>query len=314
MTAPALPRHGRRLRLSRAALRDNVAGYLFIAPWIVGFVLFEIGPVLAAVYLSLTNYDLLTVADFVGLRNYQQMFGRDPLFWHSLRITAVYSVVSVLMQTLLGIGIALLLNARINGIVVYRTVFYLPSVVSGVAVSYMWIWVLSPEAGVLNRLLRYLGIEGPNWLFSMEWALPTFILMSLWGLGGGMVLYLAGLQGVSTELYEAAALDGAGRWPKLWHITVPMISPVIFFNVVVGIIGSFQVFTSAYIISGGQGGPANATLFLVLYLFRQGFEFFRMGYAATISWLLFLIVLAFTALQFQMARRWVHYEGSVRDP
>ncbi|HEY3078701.1 MAG TPA: sugar ABC transporter permease [Chloroflexota bacterium] len=289
---------------------ENVAGFLFISPWLARFFLYEAGPVLAAMYLSLTNYDLLTGADFTGLRNYQLMFGRDPLFWHTLRITAIYSVVGVLLQTLLGIALALLLNARIRGITVYRTIFYLPSVVSGVAVSYMWLWVLNPEGGILNTLLSYVGIVGPNWLFSLEWALPTFILMSLWGLGGGMILYLAGLQGVSTELYEAAALDGAGSWSKFWHITVPMISPVIFFNVVIGMINSFQVFTGSYIMT--RGGPANATLFYVLYLYRHAFENFRMGYASALAMVLFMIILSLTILSFRLSSRLVYYEGRSR--
>src|SRR5438128_551254 len=271
---------------------EHTVGFLFISPWIIGFLLFEAGPVLAAMYLSLTNYDLLTTADFVGLRNYQRMFGQDPLFWLTLKTTAIYSVASVGLHIVFGLCLALLLNQNVRGIALYRTIYYLPAVISGVAVAYMWIWVLNPEGGIVNSLLGYVGIKGPNWLFSTEWALPSFILMSLWGLGSGMVLYLAGLQGVPTELYETAALDGAGPLAKVWYITIPMISPVIFFNFVVGMISSFQVFTSAYVMT--NGGPANATLFYVLNLYRNAFQNFRMGYAAALGVVLFVIVLLLT--------------------
>jgi multiple sugar transport system permease protein len=288
-------------------LAENVAGFLFISPWIIGFLLFEAGPILAAMYLSLTNYDLLTTAGFVGWSNYERMFTRDPLFWHSLRVTAIYSIASVALSTVFGLALALLLNQNVRGIAVYRTIYYLPAVVSGVAVAYMWVWVLNPEGGIVNTLLAYVGIHGPNWLFSIEWALPSFILMSLWGFGGGMVLYLAGLQGVPTEFYEAAALDGAGRWARIRHITIPMISPVIFFTFVVGMINSFQVFTSAFVMTAG--GPANATLFYVLYLYRNAFQNFRMGYAAALGMVLFAIILALTIASFRLSRRMVYYEG-----
>jgi multiple sugar transport system permease protein len=297
-------------RLRRAIGSEHTVGFLFIGPWIIGFVLFEAGPVLAAMYLSLTNYDLLTTADFVGLRNYQRMFGQDPLFWLTLKTTAIYSVASVGLHIVFGLCLALLLNQNVRGIALYRTVYYLPAVISGVAVAYMWIWVLNPEGGIVNSLLGYVGIKGPNWLFSTEWALPSFILMSLWGLGSGMVLYLAGLQGVPTELYETAALDGAGPLAKVWYITIPMISPVIFFNFVVGMISSFQVFTSAYVMT--NGGPANATLFYVLNLYRNAFQNFRMGYAAALGVVLFVIVLLLTLASFRMSRRMVYYEGRLR--
>jgi multiple sugar transport system permease protein len=296
----------------RSALRrrENLAGFLFISPWIVGFLAFEIGPLLAAAYLSLTSFDLLSASEFVGPRNYSRMLFVDPLFWHTLRLTALYSVGSVLLHVIFGVALALLLNQRLRGIAFYRTIYYLPAVVSGVAVAYMWLWVLNPEAGILNQLLRFVGIKGPNWLFNTEWVLPTFIVMSCWNVGGSMVLYLAGLQGVPTELYEAAAIDGAGRWAKIWHVTLPMISPVIFFNFVIGIINSFQVFSGAFIMTGG--GPANATLFYVLYLYRQAFENFRMGYASALAMVLFAVIMALTAVAFRLSNRYVHYEGKLR--
>ena len=202
----------RRTRLSRTALFENIAGYLFISPWIVGFLAFEFGPLIAAGYLGLTRYDILTPPNFVGLANYDKMFTRDPLFWKSLWVTAIYSLSTVFLGVIFGVALAVLLNQKVRGMSLYRTIYYLPAVVSGVAVAYMWIWVFTPEAGIVNYALSLIGITGPNWLFSTTWTLPAFVAMSLWAVGGGMVLYLAGLQGVPTQLYEAASLDGAGRW------------------------------------------------------------------------------------------------------
>ena len=297
-------------KISKAVVRENVAGFLFISPWIIGFLGLSLGPVLAAAYLSLTKFDLLTPAKFIGLDNYDKMFTRDPLFWQSLRVTAVYSVGAVVLGIVLGLALALLLNQKVRGLAWYRTIYYTPAVVSGAAVSYMWRWVLNSQSGIVNTLLRYVGIEGPTWLYSIEWALPVLIVMSLWGVGGGMVLYLAGLQGVPTELYEACSIDGAGRWAKLRNVTLPMISPVIFFNLIMGIIGSFQVFTAGYILT--RGGPANATLFYVLNLYRHAFENFKMGYSSALAMVLFVIIMALTALSFRASGRYVHYEGQLR--
>lgn len=298
---------GRRLRFSRNRLRDNVAGYLFISPFLLSFFVFWAGPIVAAAWLSLTEYNLLTDPRYVGLQNYQELFTEDPLFWKSLRVTAIYSVGSVVLQIVIGLALALLLNQQVKGMSVYRTVFYLPAVVSGVAVAYMWVWVFNPEAGIANQLLGYIGIDGPNWFFNLRWVLPTFILMSVWNIGGSMVLYLAGLQGVPTALYEAAALDGASWWRKFIDITIPMISPVIFFNFIIGMISSFQVFTNAFVIT--EGGPANATLFYVLYLYRNAFESLKMGYASALAMVLFAIIMVLTIISFRLSRRVVHYES-----
>ena len=216
---------------------------------------------------------------------------------------------SVILGIILGVGLALLLNQNIHGIALYRTGFYLPAVVSGVAVAYMWILVLQQE-GILNAMLRVVGLDGPNWLYTREWALPAFILMSLWGVGGGMALYLAGLQGAPTELYEAAAIDGAGSQAKFWNITLPMISPVIFFNFIIGIIGSFQVFTGGFIIT--KGGPVDATMFYVLHLYFKAFESLRMGYGAALGIVLFAIIMTLTYLAFRVSNRLVYYEGRLR--
>ncbi len=241
----------------------------------------------------------------MGFKNWDKMLFNDPLVWHSLKVTAIYSVGAVSLGLVLGLSLALLLNQDVGGLSFYRTVFYTPAVVSGAAVAMMWRLLLNPEAGVINRILALVGIPGPAWLFDRTWALPAFIVMSIWGVGGGMVLYLAALQGVPTELY-----DGAGPFPKLWFVTLPMISPVIFFNLVMGIIGSFQVFTSAFIMT--KGGPANATYFIVLGIYLNALEFLKMGYASALAWMLAVIILVLTLIAFRSSGRWVHYEGQVR--
>ena len=303
----------RRRGISRSVLAENLWAYLFILPWILGFLLIEVGPVLASFALSFTNYDIVTPipqTDIVGLKNYDKMLFRDPLFWHSLKVTAIFSVGSVILGIIFGVILALMLNQNLRGIAFYRTIFFTPAVVAGVAVAYMWTWVLHAEAGVVNTLLRYIGIQGPNWLFNYELALPTFIFMNLWALGGGTVIYLAALQGVPTQLYEAAEIDGAGWTSKTWNVTIPMISPAIFFNLIMGIIGSFQVFINSFVIT--DGGPANATLFYVLYLYEQAFRSLKMGYASALSVALFIIIMVLTILAFTMSGRWVYYEGELK--
>ncbi len=307
--APAL----RRRRIPRSVIQENLWAYIFILPWILGFVLIEAGPVLASFVLSFTNYDIVTPvlqSEIVGLKNYNKMLFRDPLFWHSLKVTAIYSVGSVILSIIFGVILALMLNQNLRGIALYRTIFFTPAVVAGVAVAYMWTWILHKEAGIVNTLLRYIGIEGPNWLFNYELALPTFIFMNLWALGGGTVIYLAALQGVPTQLYEAAEIDGAGWVARTWNVTIPLISPAIFFNLIMGIIGSFQVFINSFVIT--DGGPANATLFFVLYLYEQAFRSLRMGYASTLSVALFIVIMALTVLAFTMSGRWVYYEGELK--
>jgi len=297
----ARPRH-----VSHQARWEAAVGYLFLAPWLVGFLVLELGPILASLFLSLTRYDVLQPPAWIGLQNWQRMFG-DPITWHSLKVTALYSVGAVTLGLIAGLGLALLLNQKIRGLSVYRTLFYMPSVVSGAAVAMMWLLIFNPEMGAVNRLLALIGIEGPKWLFDRNWALPTMIIMSLWGVGGSMVLYLAALQGVPTELYDAAMIDGAGSAAKLRFVTLPMISPVIFFNLVMGIIGSFQVFTNAYVMT--EGGPMQATYFFVLHLYLNAFQFFKMGYASAMAWLLAIILLLLTLLTFAGSNRWVYYEG-----
>lgn len=299
------PRARRRFRISQQTLW----GYIFIAPWLLGFLIFALMPLVASFGLSFTSYELITAPKWIGGKNYVEMVSQDRLFWMSLYNTVYYTAFSVPLNLAFAFLLALLLNHNVRGIGVYRTLFYLPVVSSGVAISLLWIWLLNPQFGLINYALRLVGIQGPGWLSEGEWAKPALILMSMWSVGGTTVILLAGLQGVSKTLYEAASLDGANGWQRFWNVTVPMMSPVIFFNLIIGIIGSFQVFTQAYVMT--QGGPQNATLFYVLYLFKQGFGLFRMGYAAAMAWILFVIILIFTLVQMILARRWVYYEGGV---
>lgn len=290
-------------KLARKEARE---GYLYALPWFIGFTVFTAGPIIASFLLSFTNWDLIRPAEWIGFGNYNMLL-EDPLFWQSLKVTSIYALFSVPLGILGGLAIAVLMNQKIKGLSVFRTIYYLPAVVSGVAVSLLWSWIFNPDFGVLNYLLSLIGINGPGWIYDEKWALPSLIIMSLWGVGGGMVIYLAGLQGVPTELYEAAIIDGASSWRRFWSITIPMISPVIFFQLIMGIIGSFQIFTQAYIMTGG--GPNNATLFYVLYLYRNAFQWFKMGYASALAWVLFIVILILTIIQFKLANRWVYYEG-----
>ncbi len=280
------------------------------SPWITGFVCFTLGPMIASLVLSFTEWDLLSPPQFVGLANYHRMFVDDPLVLHSLRVTLNYCVGAVPLHLILGFSLAMLLNTGVKGLPVFRTVYYLPAVLSGVAVAMLWRWIFSPEYGLLNGFLAAVGVEGPNWLLDERWVIPAFVIMSLWGVGGSMVIYLAGLQGIPTALYEAAMMDGANALERTLHITLPMMSPVIFFQLVMGIINAMKVFTSAFIMT--NGGPANASLFYMLYLYRQSFQYFKMGYASAMAWLFFIIVVLLTLLVFRSSSTWVYYEGELR--
>ncbi|MEZ4870553.1 MAG: sugar ABC transporter permease [Caldilineaceae bacterium] len=295
-----------RRRLSLRA-REELIAYLLITPWIIGFLIFTLGALIFSLLISFYNTDLLSPAKFIGLGNYQEMLFDDELFWKALRVTTFYTVGIVPLQVGLGLLVALLLNQKVRGIGFWRTVFYLPSVVSGVAVAMIWLWFFNPDLGLFNALLAKVGITGPRWLFSETWALPSLILTGVWSIGPGMLIFLAGLQSISQELYEAAKLDGATTWRLFRHITIPMLSPQILFNTVIGIIGSYQVFTASFILT--DGGPNNATLTLVLYLYRRGFLMARFGYSAAIAWALFIIIMIFTLFTMRSSRSSVFYEG-----
>jgi multiple sugar transport system permease protein len=285
--------------------REAITGYLFILPAVLGFLLWTAGPMAYSFWMSLHEWDLLTSPEWVGFGNYRDMWD-DPLFWKSLRVTFYFLFVSVPLFQLLSFGVALLLNVKVRGISFFRTAYYLPTIVPLVASSVLWAWVFNSEFGLLNALLRKFGISKILWLQDPTWAMPALIVMSLWVFGGTMIIYLAGLQGIPAHLYEAAELDGAGEWNKLLNITVPMMSPVIFFNLVLGLIGSLQTFTQAYVIT--NGGPQNSTLFYALYIYRRAFTDFKMGYASALAWVLFGIVLLFSILVFRSFGRMVYYE------
>jgi len=283
---------------------------LLAAPWILGFLIFRAGPMMASIFLSLTAWDLLTPWKFVGLQNYRTLLFNDESVRTALRVTTLYSVVAVPLHILLGLFVAILLNQKIKFQSVIRTIYYLPSVVSGVAVALLWRWIFSPDFGLLNAMLANVGIRGPAWLSNEYTVLPSFVLMSLWSIGGGMIIYLAGLQGIPTDLYEAAEVDGAGTLTKFLNVTVPMISPVIFFNLIIGIIQALQEFVRAYIMT--NGGPHDASLFYMLYLYRNAFEFFKMGYASALAWVLFAYIMLLTLIVFRFSAAWVYYEGTVK--
>lgn len=301
----------RRPALASLLDREDVLAWLLVTPWVLGFLLWHLGPMLASAALSLTDWPLLAAARWVGLANYRRIFFQDPLFWQALKVTTIYAVTAVPLQIVFGLAVAVLLNQRVRALAFIRTIYYLPACVSGVSVALVWLWIFSGDYGLINATLKLVGIEGPYWLDDPNTVIFAFVIMSLWGVGAGIVIYLAGLQGVPTELYEAAQVDGAGDWARLLHITVPMISPVIFFQAVMGSIAALQIFTEAFVMTAG--GPDNASLFYVLYLYMNGFEFFKMGYASALAWFLFLYILLLTALVIRSSAVWVYYETEVKE-
>jgi multiple sugar transport system permease protein len=297
-------------RLSKGARREEIVGYLCVSPWIIGFVVFTAGPLLASLAISFTKWPILATPTWIGLRNYSKLL-QDDAFWQSLKVTTYYSVVGIPLGLVVGLSVAILMNQGVKGIAVWRTIYYLPAVISGVAVARLWEWVFNGEFGIINTVLGAIGIRGPYWLSDENWVIPAFLIMALWGVAGAnMVIYLAGLQSIPTELYEAAMIDGAGGWQRLIYVTIPMMTPIIFLRLIMGIIGAFQVFTPAYVMT--DGGPGRASLFYVLYLYRNAFEYSKMGYACALAWVLFLIILGLTALVFRSSSLWVFYQGEVR--
>jgi multiple sugar transport system permease protein len=288
-------------------VKRNLVGYAFISPWLIGFLVFTLAPFVSSIWLSFTRYDIMSPPQWIGTANYQRLFTEDPLFWQAWIVTLKYAAVAIPLGILAGVALALLLNSNIRGISIYRTIFFLPSIVPAVASSVVFIWILNPQIGLVNGILKNFGIVGPAWLADTKWAFSSLVLMSLWGVGGSMVIYLAGLKDIPVHLYEAATLDGANAWQKMRRITLPMLTPVIFFNLVMGVIGAFQYFTQAFIVT--QGGPEDSTMFYALYLFNRAWRYFDMGYASAMAWILFLVIMVCTALLFRTQRRWVHYGG-----
>jgi len=299
----------RRTASSSLRRREAVAGYLFLAPFIAGVIIWQAFPLLLSLYHSFTDYEVLTPPEWVGLKNYQKMIN-DKLFWTALINTVVFTLMSVTIFMVFALGGALLLNAKVRGIRIFRVVTYLPSQLPIVASAFIFLWIFEPNFGVANFLLDLIGVEPQRWLYDPVLAKPTLAIMGIWGIGTGIIIFLAGLQSVPESLYDAAKVDGAGNVHQFWHVTVPLISPVLLFNLIISIIASFQVFDLAYLMT--KGGPGTETLFYVLYIFRNAFELFKMGYASALAWVFFLIVLVLTFLNFRLSRRWVHYEVDAR--
>jgi multiple sugar transport system permease protein len=289
--------------------KKDFLGYLFISPWIIGFLAFTFVPFIASLFLSFTDWKIVGNWSWIGLANYEKLAsGVDDRFVVSLTNTVYYAAVNVPGTQIIALSLALLLNKKAPGVSLFRTLFYIPAIATGVGTTYLWAQILSAHGGLLNTTLGVFGIQGPNWLYSLEWSMPAVIIVGLWNVGQSMLIYLAALQGVPQSLYDAASVDGAHFWQKFWSVTIPMLTPAMFFNVVLGFIGSFQVFTTVYVLT--NGGPGNATLVYSLYLYRVAFQNLRMGYAAALAWILFLIILVITIIQVSTARLWVYYEGS----
>lgn len=282
--------------------------YLFLLPWIVGFLLFTLGPIVASLALSFTDYDMMLPPSFVGLANFQELFV-DELFYTSLTNTLYIVALAVPLGMIASFAIALLLNQKVRGMAAYRTAYFIPSIVPAVASAALWLYLLQPQWGLVNGFLEFFGVTGPGWLSSELWSKPAIILMMVWASGGTMIIYLAGLQDIPQALYEAAEIDGANGGKKFWFITLPLMTPSIFFTLVLGVIGAFQIFAQIFVLTDGMGGPQNSTLVYMIYLYRNGFNFFRMGYASAMAWVLFVIILLLTWLQFRAASRWVYYEA-----
>lgn len=287
--------------------RRTLLGYLFLSPWLLGLLAFTLFPILAVFGLGFMQYGIFGRPTWVGFQNYTDIFTNDRLFLTTLGNTLYFVALSVPLSTVIGFLLAVALNTRLIGQTIFRTAFYVPSIVPQVAGVLLFVWLFHPQIGLINFALDLLGLEGPNWLGRPQWAKPAIVIMGLWGVGGGMIIYLAGLQSIPQHLYEAAEIDGATEMRRFLTITIPMMTPTLFYNLIIGIIGSFQVFVTAYVAT--QGGPLNSTLFYVLYLYRYAFEEFKLGYASAMAWILFLLVLALTVVVFRSSSSWVYYES-----
>ena len=290
--------------------REAFEFYLGISPWLIGFLAFTGGPILVSFVISFTDWNLLSAPHWAGVSNYVKLLTQDEAAGQAMYNTVYYTVLSVPLALISSFFTAILLNQKVSGTSVFRTLFYLPTVTSGVAMALLWVWLLNPEFGLVNVLLKAIGIQGPAWLFDPDWAKPALIFASLWGIGSTTVIFLAGLQGRPQHLYDAARIDGANQLQEFRNVTLPMMTPTIFFVLITSIIGSFQNFTTVYVMT--QGGPGWSTLMYGLYLYEVAFEYLKMGYAASLAWILFLVILVLTLAQLLGARRWVYYEGEIR--
>ncbi|NJN81169.1 MAG: sugar ABC transporter permease [Caldilineaceae bacterium] len=300
-----------RLAGAKSKIEANEAkwGYIFLLPWLIGLIVFWIGPILASAYFSVLEYDVLSPSKFVGLENYIRAFTADKQFWPSLVRTFYFSIIVVPVGLVGSLGLAMLLNRGMKGTNIFRTFFFLPHLTPAVALAVLWIWLFHPSVGPINLALEFIGIDGPGWLTSKQWALPALMIISLWaGIGGNtMLIFLAGLQGVPQELLEAAEIDGASPWAKFRNVTLPMISPTMLFNLILGIIAALKVFTLAFVAT--NGGPSYSTWFYALHIYNQAFAYYRMGYGAALAWIFVIILLALTYLQLTLSKRWVYYAG-----
>lgn len=299
----------KRSQWTAARRREALEGILYTSPWIIGFWVFVAGPLAASMWFSLTKYNVLRPPQFIGLQNYIVAFTNDPLFYPSIWRTFYYALLSVPLAMVGSLFVALLLNQKLVGTAVWRTLYFLPTLTPIVAAALLWRWMLNPDVGLINYLLEQIGIEGPGWLSSTTWAIPALVLMGLWASVGGsrMIIFLAGLQDVPTELLEAAEIDGAGTWAKFWKVTLPMITPTVFFNLVLGIIFALRTFDIAFVSTAG--GPARATWFISLHIYQNAFVSFDMGYASALAWVFFVILFTLTFVQFRLSGRWVFYAG-----
>jgi multiple sugar transport system permease protein len=303
-------RRRKRAGRSPASRKEGRAGFLFASPWLLGVVLFLIGPIVASGLLSATNWNLISSPRWVGLENYRDMVTNEN-FWQSIKVTLFYTVLAIPLYQVAGLALALLLNQRVRGMYLFRTILFLPAVLSGVAVAVLWVSLLNPDLGVVNQVLRSIGIDDPpRWLQSPRWAIPAVVLMGLWGVGGGAIIYLAGLQNIPPALYQAAKIDGAGPWQTFRHITLPLLTPTLLFTLLIGLIEAFQVFDTAFVLGGGsRGGTRGSLLFYVLNLWNEGFRNGRFGYASALAWVLVILAAVVIVLVFRTSSRWVYYES-----
>lgn len=313
VTADNTPRPKKKERMTPAARREATIFYLTVSPWIFGFLLFTVIPMGISLYLSFTNWKVLSPPQFIGLKNYVDMFTSDPDFYQSLKVTILYTITSVPLQMLVALFLAILLNEATHAVGFFRTAFYIPSIVASVASAVLWTWIFNPRFGPVNGLLRTLGMGTPQWFNDPNYALSALVIMSTWGVGGQMLIFLAGLKGLPRGLYEAAEVDGANRLTRFLRITLPLLSPTIFFNLIMSMIGAFQTFDSAFVIStahaGQIGAPLKSTLFYLLHLYQEGFTYLNMGYASALAWVLFLVILSVTFVINRSSKKWVFYSG-----
>jgi multiple sugar transport system permease protein len=301
------PRAAALSRRGRQRLKAELAGYAFLLPWLAGFLGLTLGPALTSLYLSFTDFDLVRDPRWIGAANYVRIATDDPKFTASMHVTFLYVALAVPLKLGFALAIALILNKGIRGLPIYRALFYLPSLLgASVAIAVLWRQLFAGN-GLVNQMLAPLGIQGPSWISNPDYSLLTLVVLSVWQFGSPMIIFLAGLRQIPKDVYEAAAIDGAGWGRRLWNITLPLLTPVVFFNAIVQTIDAFKAFTPAFIISSGTGGPIDSTLFYTLYLYQEAFAFFRMGYAAALAWILVVIIASFTAFSFLTSRYWVHY-------